>query len=102
MVLSGKLCLSHKDDSYTMFVEGRSVNLSDYLDALLLEQVRFKVVQSYDGGVLLDVSGKLYKNKIQPKYYTWHVENEDENVDIDSMLWDLVGSKLIIELKNIS
>ena len=102
LVSKGRLYLSHKNDDYIVFEGGRNTNLSDYFRILLLERVKFKLIHSYTGQVLVDVEGKLYKDKIQPKYYTWHVETDEGNVDIDDVLWNLVGNKVIIELKNIN
>lgn len=98
MVLIGKLSLDHENDDYIMFSKGRLVNLTDILHTMLLEDVSFIIRNTYDGKTLLDVEGKLVKERVSPKYYLFHI-NE---VDIDTVLWNLVGSKIEVEINNIS
>ncbi len=98
MVLSGELCLHNQTDDYIMFSKGRSVNLTDILHTMLLEDVSFIVRNMYDKKILLKAEGKLFKERVSPKYYLFHIDE----TDIDSVLWNLVGSKIEIELINIS
>ena len=98
MVLSGKLCLHNQTDDYIMFSKGRLVNLTDTLYTMLLEDVSFIIRNMYDKKILLQAEGKLFKERVSPKYYLFHIDE----VDIDTVLWNLVGSKIEIELVNIS
>lgn len=98
MVIKGELALKHDTDDYIILTSGRLVNLTEYLNLQLLEEVHMKISKTYDKQVILDVSGKLIKDKTQPKLYLYHIDN----VNIDDVLWNLVGSKVEIELNNIS
>ena len=95
--ISGKLNLSHRNNDYTMFSNGRLTNLSELLNVMLLENIKFSIKDTYNK-VLVDVKGKLIKEKKGKCFYLYHVDG----VDIDSILWNLVGSKVEIELKNIN
>ena len=97
MILKGKLCLNQKDD-YTLFSGGMLVSLTEYLNNMLLEDVHMVIKNMYDKKVILDVKGKLIKDKVSPKYYLYHIDG----VNVDQLLWGLVGSKLEIKLKNVS
>lgn len=97
MILKGKLCLNQKDD-YTLFSGGRLVSLTEYLNLMLLEDVHMTIKNMYDKKVIIDVKGKLIKDKVSPKFYLYHING----VNVDQLLWDLVGLKLEIELKNVS
>ncbi len=104
MKLIGKLNLSKAKnersnyDDYIMMCKGRNTNLTELLELLILEDVHFSVSYAYSGEKIIDVKGKLYKNKIAPKYYTFWING----TDIDNVLWGLVGSKLEINLRNIT
>ena len=104
MKLIGRLNLSKAKndrcdyDDYIMMCKGRNTNLTDLLELLILEDVHFSVSYAYSGEKIIDVKGKLYKNKIAPKYYTFWING----TDIDNVLWGLVGSKLEINLRNIT
>lgn len=98
MKIKGELCLSYDKDDYIVFSNGRMVNLTDKLNVMLLEDVKLIVKDMYDGKILINVEGRLYKNKVQPKYYLYYIDE----TDIDSILWNLVGGKLEIDLVNVS
>lgn len=98
MVIQGKLTLKYDDDSYLMFTKGRSENISEYLNLLLMDDVYVRVETMFEKNVLFEAKGQLIKDKISPKYYTYHVCG----FDLDSVLWNNVGNKLKIEIKNIS
>lgn len=97
MILSGKLCLN-RDDDYTIFSNGRLTNLSEILNVMLLEDVRMKAVNKYNGQVLFDVEGKLAKKKMGKCFYLYHIDN----LNIDEFLWGFVGRKIEIDIKNIT
>lgn len=97
MILTGKLCLNQKDE-YTLFSGGRLANLTDKLNLMLLEDVHMRIRNMYNKKVYVDVGGKLIKDKVSPKFYLYHIDG----VNVDQLLWDLVGLKLEIELKNVS
>ena len=104
MKLIGKLNLSKTSsemsncDDYIMMCKGRNTNLTKLLELMILEDVHFSVIYAYSKEKIIDVKGKLYKNKIAPKYYTFWING----TDVDKILWDLVGCKLEINLKNIT
>ena len=98
LILSGNLHLSHKNDDYTVFSNGRLTNLSEMLNMMLLEDVKMKVINKHDGQVLLDVEGKLEKKKVSRCFYLYHIDN----LNIDEVLWGLVGRKVEIDIKNIT
>lgn len=97
MKLSGRLRLSKKDD-YIIITGGRTVNLNEFLNDLLFENIKFKLVHSYSKKVLFDVEGKLIKEKVAKCLYLYYVDE----FDIDSILWDSVGSKLEFEIEDIT
>ncbi len=98
MILCGKLSLHHKTNDYTMFNNGKLTNLSDIMNVMLLEDVRMKAVNKYDGQVLFDVKGKLVKKKMGKCFYLYHIED----FNIDEVLWGLVDRKIEIDIKNIT
>lgn len=97
MILKGKLCLSHDKDDYIIFAGGRTTNLSEYLNSMLFENVKFVLTHSYSGKVLFDVEGKLLKQRTSKCFYLYHVGK----FNADSVLWNLVGNKLEFEIRNI-
>lgn len=97
LILKGKLCLNQKDD-YTVFNNGRLLNLTEHLNLMLLQDVHMSVKSMYDGKVFFDLKGELVKDRVQPMYYMYHIDGQD----IDSILWGLVGLKLEIEVNNIT
>ena len=98
LILNGKLHLSHKNDDYTIFSNGRLTNLSEMLNVMLLDDVRMKVVNKYNGQVLFNVEGKLVKKKVSKCFYLYHIDN----FNIDEVLWDFVGRKIEVDIKNIT
>ena len=98
MVFLGELCLKHDTDDYIIFSKGRLVNLTDELHTLLLEEVRFTIKSMYNKNVLLQAEGKLIKQRVSKCFYLFHVGD----ADIDSVLWNMVGSKIEVEINNIS
>lgn len=100
MVLEGRLNLKHDNDDFIMFSKGRSININNVLYTLYMEyaDVYVSIVHLYTGEELFKASGSLYKDKIQPKYYTYHIDGQD----LEEILWNNVGSKLSIEIKNIT
>lgn len=104
MKLIGRLNLSEAKneyadyDDYIMMCKGRNTNLTRLLYNVLLEDVHFSVGYADSKEKIVDIKGKLYKNKIAPKYYTFWING----TDVDKILWDLVGCKLEINLKNIT
>lgn len=101
LILKGKLCLNQKD-SYTVFNSGRMVNITEYLNLLLCDDVYVCIKTMYDGKILFKAKGKLIKDKISPKFYMYRICGQDYKYDLDSILWNNVGNKLEIEIKNIS
>lgn len=95
--IKGVLQLKH-DDSYIMFYKGRLINLTEFLNCMLLDDVYVKVQDKYSKKILFEEQGKLIKEKVQPCYYLHHVNRQD----LDSILWNNVGRELIIEIRNIS
>lgn len=98
MILKGVLNLKHDNDNYIMFTKGRSENISETLNLMLLSDVFVEVKNTYDGKVLFSASGQLVKKKTAPKYYMYHVND----IDLDSVLWNNIGSKLEIEIRNVT
>lgn len=98
MKIKGKLCLSKKTNDYMVVAGGRTTNLSEYLNTMLFENVSILIKNIYDGKTYIETSGKLLKEKKGRYLYLYHVGNED----IDSVLWELIGCKIYIDVKNIS
>lgn len=98
MKLEGILQLKYDNDSYIIFHKGRLVNLTEFLDCMLLDDIYAKVRDKYSNEILFEEEGKLIKERVQPYYYTYHVNG----ADLDSVLWDNVGRRLEIEIRNIS
>ena len=94
----GILNLKHDNDDYIMFVNGRSYNITETLDLLLLSDVQVSVKKAYDGTVLFAESGRLIKEKAGKCLYLYHVDGKD----LDQVLWDNVGNKLEVDIKNIT
>ena len=100
MRLQGELNLNHANDDYIMFYQGRNVNINDILYSMYVDKsdVSIKIINKYSGNVLFDVTGKLYKDRIQPKYYSYHINGQD----LEEVLWNNVGRKLTIEISNVT
>lgn len=98
MVVKGKLNLSRHNDDYIIFEDGRNANISNMLNLMLFDYVSLHVENTYNDETLVDISGKLIKEKVAPCLYLFHIDG----VDIDSILWGLIGRKLKIELNNIT
>lgn len=96
MILSGKLCLDYASNDYLMVGNGRATNLSEMLNVMLLENVRMKVVNKYNGQALFDVEGQLVKEKVSKSFYLYHIGN----FNFDEVLWELVDRKIEIDIKN--
>lgn len=98
--MKGILNLQHNNDEYIMFSNGRNINISDVLYSMYVDNahIKVKITNTYNNKILFVADGKLYKDKIQPKYYTYHVDKQN----IDDVLWNNVGNRLEIEIKNIS
>lgn len=98
MILRGKLCLDCNNDNYLIVGNGRSTNLSEILNVMLLDDVNIKIRNMYDGRELFNAKGKLIKEKISKSFYLYYVGG----LDLDSVLWELVDRKLEIELVNVT
>lgn len=98
MVIEGILNLHHATDDYLMFYSGRLVNISEHLNCMLLDDVYVCIKDGYTDDVLFENEGRLVKEKVQPCYYTYHVNGQD----FDSILWDNVGKRLNIKIINVS
>lgn len=98
MVITGVLNLKPQNDDYTVFSGGRTTNISEYLNVMLLSDVFVEVKDIYSKKILFSQKGKLVKQKLSRCYYLYHVDKSD----LDSVLWNHVGRRLEIELKNIS
>lgn len=98
MKLKGVLNLKHNNDDYVMFTRGRSENISETLNIMLLSDVFVEVRRTYSGKVLFSESGKLIKEKVAKCLYLYHVNG----VNLDEVLWNNVGNKLEIEVRNIT
>lgn len=101
MVLQGQLNLSYDKCEYIMFHSGRNDNISDILYSMFMDKVdvAVEIVDIYSGEVLFDAEGELYKERVQPKFYTYHIGDKD---NLDKVLWDNVGRKVSINIKNIT
>lgn len=97
MKVNGKLNLHHSNDSYLIFSSGRNVNLTEFFDVQLLEKIKVKMVNRYNGQVLFNSSGKLVKQKTAPRYYQYFIND----INIDEILWNHVGLFLDIEIANV-
>jgi len=98
MTISGILKLKHDNDDYIMFSKGHLVNISEYLNCMLLDDVYIKVFDEYNKKILFKEKGQLIKEKIKPRYYVYHVNG----ANLDDILWNNVGRRLTIVIKNIS
>lgn len=98
MTLKGVLNLKHSNDDYIMFSSGKAINISEYLNVMLLSDVFVEVKNTYTDEILFSESGQLLKEKISKCYYLYHVNGKD----LDTLLWDNIGRRLEIEIKNIT
>lgn len=98
MKITGILKLHYNTDDYIMFCKGRLVNISEYLNCMLLDDVYVCIKDGYTNDVLFENEGRLVKEKVQPCYYLYHINGQN----FDSILWDNVGKKLSIEIVNVS
>ena len=98
MTLKGVLNLKHSNDEYLIFSGGRITNISEYLNVMLLNDVFVEVKNTYTDEILFSESGQLVKEKISKYYYLYHVNGKD----LDTLLWDNIGRRLEIEIKNIT
>lgn len=100
MKIEGILNLDYKNDDYIMFFNGRNINLTEILNTMFIEEakVRVKVVNSYSGKELFLNEGELTKDKVASCYYLYHVNDDN----LDEVLWNNVGNRLNIEIKNIT
>lgn len=94
MIVEGKLSLDNKNDDYRIFAGGRSVNLTEMLDEMLMGGMFIEIRDTYSGEILFSADGKLMKKKTAPKYYQYHVGK----LNLDEALWNSVGRKLGIEI----
>lgn len=99
MRLEGKLNLKHDSCDYLMFCSGRSENLSEILYELYVNNsnAKVKVAEKYSGKVIFDETGVLYKNKIQPKFYSYYVNDSD----LEDVILDNIGYGVIIEINDV-
>ncbi len=100
MRLQGELNLNHANDDYIMFYQGRNVNINDILYSVYVDKsdVSIKISNKHSGKILFDATGEIYKDKIQPKYYSYYIDGQD----LGEVLWDNVGRKLVIEINNVT
>lgn len=98
MIIEGILNLSFDNDDYIVFSNGRNVNLTDILNSMILEDVFIKVKRVHNYKTLFCNQGELYKEKVSKNYYLFYIGNQD----LDTVLWDSIGQKINIEIKNIS
>lgn len=96
MNISGILNLSHDKNDYIMFYSGRNINLTEMLNTMLFEDIMIKIKNAYSGKELFHNEGKLIKNKVSKCFYLFHVNNSN----LDEILWNNVGNRLNIEMKN--
>lgn len=96
--LKGVLNLKHNNDDYVMFTRGRSENISETLNVMLLSDVFIEIKNTYNEEVLFSESGKLIKEKVATCLYLYHVNG----VNLDEVLWNNVGNRLEIEVRNIT
>lgn len=98
MKIKGVLNLSYDKDDYVMFYNGRNVNLTEILNNMLFDDVMIRIKNKYDGKELFYAEGKLIKNKISFAHYLYHVDKKN----LDEVLWNNIGKRLIIEVRNIT
>lgn len=100
MKIEGDLNLKHDNCEYIMFYKGRLVSISGMLFSMYMDKsdVSVKISDKYSGKVLFNEVGELYKNKIQSKFYSYHINDKD----LEQVLWDNIGYKIIIEIKNVT
>lgn len=98
MVLKGLLNLKYDNDDYIVAGNGKYTNVSEVLNLMLMEKVFVSVKKMFSKKELFRASGKLIKESTPSKLYLYHVGGQN----LDSVLWDNVGKKLEIEIKNIS
>ena len=98
--IEGRLNLHYSNDNFIMFYQGRSVNISDILSGMYVDKsiIKVKISDKYSGKVLFDATGELHKDKIQPRYYSYHIDGQD----VEEVLWNNVGRKLVIKINNIT
>lgn len=98
MIIKGRLNLSAKNDDYIMFHSGRSVNINEILNLMLMDDVYVCVRNLYTDKVLFNEEGKIIKDKVSACYYLYHINNKD----LDTILWNNVGNRLMICIENIT
>ncbi|HSH36455.1 hypothetical protein [Schnuerera sp.] len=100
MIIKGRLSLSHNKCEYTIFYNGRNINISDIIYSMYIDKskVAVEIADMYSSKTLFSSEGELYKERIQPCFYSYFVGE----VDLEQVLWDNVGKKLSIEIKNIT
>lgn len=100
MKLSGELCLHYSKVEYSVVGNGRNTNLSEMLNAMLLEDIRIHIVNRYNGEKLFSAEGKLIKEKMPNSkgLYLYHVGGEN----LDEVLWNLIRKKVVIDLVNVT
>lgn len=98
MKIEGILNLDYKNDDYIMFFNGRNVNLTEILNAMIFDNILVKVKNVYSGKVLFFNKGELIKYKMSKCFYLFHVNDDN----LDEVLWNNVGNRLNIEIKNIT
>lgn len=79
-----------------MFVGGRSVNISDYLNVQLLDKVFVEIKKGDD--ILFSHSGKLEKKRVSKNYYMYYIDRKN----VDEILWDNVGNIVSIRIDNLA
>lgn len=98
MKLEGRLKLKYNNIDYTMFYKGRNINISEVLNVQLMNDVYVRVEDTYTNEILFEEKGQLIKNRIDKGFYLYYINGQD----LDSVLWDNVGQRLCIEIKNVS
>lgn len=77
-----------------LFKKGRSMNLSKGLNGILMDRVKIVITDLDDDEVVFDTTGILYKIRICPKVYMYHLGY----FNLDLLLQNLVGSNIGIEI----
>lgn len=98
MKITGKLYLRENKCDYLIFHKGRVVDVSKVLDIMLFEKVSISIKNLYNNKTLVCAEGKLIKKKVGSKLYLYYVDD----IDIDSVLWNLVNANIEIQIHNIS
>lgn len=63
--------------------------------------VCIELKDAYLNKKLFEAAGKLSNAKLQPKYYTYCIVENGVEKDLDGVLWDNVGRRIEVSIRNV-